>query len=103
LLLDYRLLISQSYNDIVDILTEGAYLYVPRLHKNFYKLWRPRRLICLKLPPLNLIIYGKPLVNPDMVEFLNNASHVDCSIVRKFAKVNDYRLHLTPTTYTRPC
>jgi hypothetical protein len=46
--IDIKGQISQTYNDIINVLTTGTNLYVPRHRKNFYKFWWDQELEILK-------------------------------------------------------
>ena len=66
--LDYCLLIQQIYDDIIDVLNDGANRYVPRHRKNFYKFWWDQEMDLLKEASIesnrNWKAAGKPRYGP---------------------------------------
>jgi hypothetical protein len=66
--LNYCLLIQQIYEDIINVLNDGASLYVPLRQKNFYKFWWDQEMDLLKEASVvsnrNWIAAGKPRHGP---------------------------------------
>ena len=73
--------VNSVFDDIVQVLSNGANAYVPTYHRNFFKFWWNEELAALKESSIESNEVEKPLANAVLVLFLTDGRLVDLHIL----------------------